>query len=405
MFSENYQVSQDAKILIVGVGGAGGNALNTMIRRGIGNVTHLAINTDSQALASSESENTLNIGMEATRGYGAGTNPQVGYNSAIESAESIRQALEGVDMLFIAAGMGGGTGTGASPVVAEIAKSMGILTVAVVTKPFTFEGAKRMAAAKIGIASLKKHVDSLIVIDNQKLLKALPKNTSLPDAFSQADGVLAGAVDAISKVITSTGLVNVDFADVRTVMESNGRALMGVGEGQGEDRALVAAEAAIHSPLLEDFEITAAKGILCTITHGPDFGIDELATVGERIHQLAAPDANIVLGTIPDYNIESRCVVTVIATGIGSTDDMVSVESHATTQAATANVNNVSAPSAATTHVPQNNAPQAVKAVQSTIDQITPNAEVSISADVSDRVVSSDKPWLSRPSFLGKGNS
>ena len=318
---ENLDVSPEATIKVVGVGGAGGNAINEMMRRHLQNVTFIALNTDAQALKKSEADIPVQIGQERTRGYGCGADPTEGYNAAMESEDLIRSQLEGTDMLFIACGMGGGTGTGASPVVAKIANEMGILTVGVVTKPFEFEGKKRMVAAEAGIHHLREYVDSLIVIENNNLIKKLPAGTSLMRAFTEADSVLCSAVYAIAEVITASGLINVDFADVKTVMKSTGRALMGAGEGEGENRAGIAAERAIDSPLLEDFEMKAAKGILCTITHGLDFTIDEMTAIGDKVQNLASPDATVVIGTIPNSDMEDKCVVTVIATGIDHESD------------------------------------------------------------------------------------
>ena len=313
---ENLDVSPEATIKVVGVGGAGGNAINEMMRQELRNVTFIALNTDAQALKKSEADIAVQIGQATTNGYGCGAEPSQGSESALESEELIRSHLEGTDMLFIACGMGGGTGTGASPVVAKIAKELNILTVAVVTKPFTFEGKKRMIAAEAGIEHLKNSVDSIIIIENDNLKDKLPKGTTLLNSFNEANKVLCSAVYAIAEVITASGMINVDFADVKTVMKSTGRALMGAGEGSGENKAEQASERAIESPLLEDFEMKAAKGILCTITHGLDFTIDEMSIIGDKVQSLASPDATVVIGTIPNPDMEDRCVVTVIATGI-----------------------------------------------------------------------------------------
>lgn len=318
---DSLETTPEATIKVVGVGGAGGNAVNAMVRTSVEGVSFIAINTDAQALKKSEADVPIQIGLQQTNGYGCGAEPAQGYNSAKESESQIREELVGTDMLFIAAGMGGGTGTGASPYIAEIAKDLGILTVAVVTKPFAFEGRKRLNAAEVGINELRSRVDSLIVIENDKLLKVLPNGTPMMQAFREADNVLCKAVFAIAEVITTSGLVNVDFADVKTVMQCTGRALMGAGEGQGENRALEAAESAIESPLLEDFEMKAAKGILCTISHAMDFSIDELGIIGDKVQSLASPEATVVIGTIPNADMEDRCVVTVIATGIDGHED------------------------------------------------------------------------------------
>lgn len=332
---ENLETSPEAVIKVVGIGGAGGNAVNEMMRRGLKNVSFLALNTDAQALKKSEAEIPVQIGQEATNGYGAGANPKVGYEAAVESEDLIRSHLEGTDMLFIACGLGGGTGTGASPVVARIASEMDILTVAVVTKPFSFEGKKRMNAAEAGLNGLREYVKSMIVIDNNKLREMLPAKTSFLQALKEADNVLSSAVYTISEVITASGLINVDFADVKTVMESHGRALMGAGEATGENRAEQAASKAIESPLLEDFEMKAAKGILCTITHGMDFSIDEMTVIGDKVQSLASNDATVVIGTIPDPEMDERCVVTVIATGIDGEAEALQTAQVVNTQAQT----------------------------------------------------------------------
>lgn len=319
MFND-LDLSPEAVIKVFGVGGAGCNAVNEMIRRNDTSVEYVAINSDAQALKSSSANTVIQIGLETSAGLGCGAEPEQGAKAAIESAEDIKAQLEGVNMLFIAAGMGGGTGTGASPIIADMARQMGILTVAVVTKPFNFEGKKRTSAASAGIHALKQHVDSLIVVENSKLITMLPKGTTLIDSLREADSVLCNAVFSIAELITTTGLMNVDFADVRTVMKCKGRALMGVGEGSGENRAIEAAEQAIECPLLEEFEMNAAKGFLCTITHGLDFGIEEMSIIGEKVQQLASPDAVVVIGTVTDPDMGERCGVTVIATGLEGTD-------------------------------------------------------------------------------------
>lgn len=317
---EDLGLSPDAVIKVFGVGGAGCNAVNEMIRRNDTSVEYVAINSDAQALKTSSASTVIQIGGETSQGLGCGAEPEQGAKAAIESIEAIKAELEGVHMLFIAAGMGGGTGTGASPVIADMARQMGILTVAVVTKPFSFEGNKRTNAASAGIHALKQHVDSLIVVENSKLITMLPKGTTLIESLREADSVLCNAVFSIAELITTTGLMNVDFADVRTVMRCKGRALMGVGQGAGENRAIEAAEQAIECPLLEEFEMNAAKGFLCTITHGLDFGIEEMGIIGEKVQQLASPDAVVVIGTVTDPDMGDRCGVTVIATGLEGTD-------------------------------------------------------------------------------------
>ncbi|EIG1459694.1 cell division protein FtsZ [Escherichia coli] len=314
---EPMELTNDAVIKVIGVGGGGGNAVEHMVRERIEGVEFFAVNTDAQALRKTAVGQTIQIGSGITKGLGAGANPEVGRNAADEDRDALRAALEGADMVFIAAGMGGGTGTGAAPVVAEVAKDLGILTVAVVTKPFNFEGKKRMAFAEQGITELSKHVDSLITIPNDKLLKVLGRGISLLDAFGAANDVLKGAVQGIAELITRPGLMNVDFADVRTVMSEMGYAMMGSGVASGEDRAEEAAEMAISSPLLEDIDLSGARGVLVNITAGFDLRLDEFETVGNTIRAFASDNATVVIGTSlgPDMNDELR--VTVVATGIG----------------------------------------------------------------------------------------
>ena len=309
---------QEAVIKVVGVGGGGGNAVEHMVREKLEGVEFLAINTDAQALRNSSASRTLQVGGDITKGLGAGANPEVGRDAALEDRDAIRDLLEGADMVFIAAGMGGGTGTGAAPVVAEIAKELGILTVAVVTKPFAFEGKKRMNYAQQGINELAKHVDSLITIPNDKLLKVLGRGISLLDAFRAANDVLLGAVQGIAELITRPGLINVDFADVRTVMREMGTAMMGTGHATGEDRAEEAAEKAISSPLLEDVDLAGARGILVNITAGLDMTIEEFETVGNAVKAFASENATVVVGTVLDPEISDELRVTVVATGIGA---------------------------------------------------------------------------------------
>ncbi|AXU96380.1 MAG TPA: cell division protein FtsZ [Erwinia persicina] len=314
---EPMELTNDAVIKVIGVGGGGGNAVEHMVRERIEGVEFFAVNTDAQALRKTAVGQTIQIGNGITKGLGAGANPEVGRNSAEEDREALRQALEGADMVFIAAGMGGGTGTGAAPVVAEVAKELGILTVAVVTKPFNFEGKKRMAFAEQGIAELSKHVDSLITIPNDKLLKVLGRGISLLDAFGAANDVLKGAVQGIAELITRPGLMNVDFADVRTVMSEMGYAMMGSGVACGEDRAEEAAEMAISSPLLEDIDLSGARGVLVNITAGFDLRLDEFETVGNTIRAFASDNATVVIGTSLDPEMNDELRVTVVATGIG----------------------------------------------------------------------------------------
>ncbi|AIA72546.1 cell division protein [Pectobacterium atrosepticum SCRI1043] len=314
---EPMELTNDAVIKVIGVGGGGGNAVEHMVRERIEGVEFFAVNTDAQALRKTAVGQTIQIGSGITKGLGAGANPEVGRNSAEEDREALRAALEGADMVFIAAGMGGGTGTGAAPVVAEVAKDLGILTVAVVTKPFNFEGKKRMAFAEQGIAELSKHVDSLITIPNDKLLKVLGRGISLLDAFGAANDVLKGAVQGIAELITRPGLMNVDFADVRTVMSEMGYAMMGSGVARGEDRAEEAAEMAISSPLLEDIDLSGARGVLVNITAGFDLRLDEFETVGNTIRAFASDNATVVIGTSLDPEMNDELRVTVVATGIG----------------------------------------------------------------------------------------
>ena len=309
--------TQNAVIKVIGVGGGGGNAVNHMVNSAIDGVEFICANTDAQALKDTPAKTVLQLGNNSTKGLGAGANPEVGRQAAIEDRERIQEVIVGSDMVFITAGMGGGTGTGAAPIVAEIAKEMGILTVAVVTKPFPFEGKKRMLLAEQGIEELALHVDSLITIPNEKLLHVLGKEMSLLNAFKAANDVLLGAVQGIAELITCPGLINVDFADVRTVMSEMGDAMMGTGNAKGESRAREAAEAAIHSPLLEDVNLQGARGILVNITAGLDMSIGEFEEVGQAIRDFASDDANVVVGTVIDPDLSDEMRVTVVATGLG----------------------------------------------------------------------------------------
>ncbi|MCJ8294952.1 MAG: cell division protein FtsZ [Colwellia sp.] len=318
MFELMEDHNEEAIIKVIGVGGGGGNAVEHMVSQTIEGVEFVTANTDSQALRNSSADVTLQLGANVTKGLGAGANPEIGRCAAEEDRETIKQALQGADMIFIAAGMGGGTGTGAAPVVAEIAKEMGILTVAVVTKPFPFEGKKRMNYADQGIEFLSKNVDSLITIPNEKLLKVLGPGTSLLDAFKAANNVLLGAVQGIAELITRPGLINVDFADVRTVMSEMGTAMMGSGTASGDDRAQEAADAAISSPLLEDVDLAGARGILVNITAGMDISIDEFETVGNAVKAFASENATVVVGAVIDMDMTDELRVTVVATGIGA---------------------------------------------------------------------------------------
>jgi cell division protein FtsZ len=317
MFELVDSIHQNAVIKVIGVGGGGGNAVKHMIASKIEGVEFICANTDAQALKDIDARTVLQLGNSMTKGLGAGANPEVGRQAAMEDRERIAEVLRGADMVFIAAGMGGGTGTGAAPVVAEVARDLGILTVAVVTKPFPFEGRKRMAIADAGILELGERVDSLITIPNEKLLSVLGKSTSLLDAFKAANNVLLGAVQGIADLIIRPGMINVDFADVRTVMGEMGMAMMGTGRATGENRAREAAEAAIRSPLLEDVNLQGARGILVNITAGIDLSLGEYSEVGNTIEEFASSDATVVVGTVIDPDMSNELRVTVVATGLG----------------------------------------------------------------------------------------
>ena len=317
MFELMDAYSQSAVIKVIGVGGGGGNAVAHMVTTGIDGVDFMCINTDAQALKHSKVKTALQIGCNMTKGLGAGADPEVGRQAAMEDRDRIVELVEGCDMLFITAGMGGGTGTGAAPVVAQVAKEMGILTVAVVTRPFEMEGSKRSLVAEHGLAELAKYCDSLITIPNQKLLTVLGPQTTLLDAFKSANQVLQGAVQGIAELITRPGLINVDFADVRTVMAETGMAMMGSGVASGEGRARAAAEAAVSSPLLEDINLAGAHGILVNVTAGMDLSIGEFQEVGNIVKQFASEDATVVVGTVIDPELTDVVRVTVVATGLG----------------------------------------------------------------------------------------
>jgi cell division protein FtsZ len=317
MFELMDAYSQSAIIKVIGVGGGGGNAVAHMVSSGIEGVDFMCINTDAQALKHSKVKTALQIGCNITKGLGAGADPEVGRQAAMEDRDRVIELVEGCDMLFITAGMGGGTGTGAAPVVAQVAKELGILTVAVVTKPFEMEGGKRSLVAEHGIAELGKFCDSLITIPNQKLLTVLGPQTTLLDAFKSANQVLQGAVQGIAELITRPGLINVDFADVRTVMAETGMAMMGSGAASGEGRAREAAEAAVSSPLLEDINLAGAHGILVNVTAGMDLSIGEFQEVGNIVKQFASEDATVVVGTVIDPDLTNQVRVTVVATGLG----------------------------------------------------------------------------------------
>lgn len=314
-YSEQNNEDNLVKIKVIGVGGAGNNAVNRMIEEGIRNVQFIAINTEEQALAQSKANFQMHIGKNTTKGLGAGSNPILGEMAAREDEENIRSVLTGTDMVFVTAGMGGGTGTGAAPVVCEIAKSMGILTVGIVTKPFIFEGKRRRNNAEDGIARMKKNVDALIVVENNNLLKAVPKGTTMVEAFSEADGVLKKGVQGITDLITIPGFINIDFADIKTIMKDSGIAHMGIGLAEGDQRALDAAIDAMDSPLLET-SVKGAKGLIVNVTGGIDLGLSEVSTVVGYIKDFLDPEANIIFGTIVDERIHDAVMVTVIATGI-----------------------------------------------------------------------------------------
>jgi len=318
MFELIDNVPSNAVIKVIGVGGGGGNAVRHMIENNIEGVDFICANTDAQALSDIKSRTVLQLGGNITKGLGAGANPEIGRAAAMEDRDRIAEALRGADMVFITAGMGGGTGTGGAPVVAEVARELGILTVAVVTRPFPFEGKKRLQIARDGVTELQQHVDSLITIPNEKLLEVLGKNTSLLDAFKQANDVLLGAVQGIADLIIRPGMINVDFADVRTVMSEMGMAMMGTGSSRGENRAREAAERAINSPLLDDIDLEGARGILVNITAGLDLSLGEFSEVGDTIEEFASEEATVVVGTVIDPDMNDELRVTVFSTGLVS---------------------------------------------------------------------------------------
>jgi len=320
MFELVDNVPQSAVIKVIGIGGGGGNAVKHMIDNSVEGVDFICANTDAQALADVDSPTVLQLGGEITKGLGAGANPEIGRAAAVEDRERVAESLRGADMVFITAGMGGGTGTGGAPIVAEVARELGILTVAVVTRPFTFEGRKRATIAEAGLAELQQHVDSLITIPNEKLLEVLGKNTSLLDAFKEANDVLLGAVQGIADLIIRPGMINVDFADVRTVMSEMGMAMMGTGSSRGENRAREAAERAINSPLLDDIDLEGARGILVNITAGLDLSLGEFSEVGDTIEEFASDEATVVVGTVIDPELQDELRVTVVATGLGASE-------------------------------------------------------------------------------------
>ena len=320
MFELMDAYSQNSAVIkVIGIGGGGGNALEHMLTGSIDGVEFICANTDAQALTSSSAKTVLQLGSHITKGLGAGANPEIGRQAALEDRDRIVEILEGADMVFLTAGMGGGTGTGATPIIAQMAREMGILTVAVVTKPFPFELRKRMQIAEAGIKELTEHVDSLITVPNEKLLSVLGPGMSLRDAFRAANDVLHGAVQGIAELITHPGLINVDFADVKTVMSEKGRAMMGSGRAMGEERARKAAEAAIACPLLEDVNLAGARGILVNVTAGADLGMNEFQAVGEAINNFASDEALVVMGTVLEESGSDELRVTVVATGLDQT--------------------------------------------------------------------------------------
>jgi len=317
---QNIEVS--AKIKVVGVGGGGSNAVNTMIDKHVHHVEFIVANTDAQALRTSKAPTKVQLGSLLTKGLGAGADPGVGRDAAIEDRDRLIETLQGADMVFVAAGMGGGTGTGAAPVIADVAKELGALTVGVVTKPFTREGKRRKEQAEIGIRELKKHVDSLIVVPNDRLIGLAGKNTSILDAFKPSDDVLRQAVQGISDLITTTGMINVDFADVKSIMSVRGMAMMGIGMSNGDNRAVEAATTAISSPLLEDIDISGAKGVLVNICGSSSMTMDEYEIISRIIHEKVHEDANIIIGLLVDEELGDNLKVTAIATGFGDRFDM-----------------------------------------------------------------------------------
>jgi cell division protein FtsZ len=322
MFEFDESIDQNAKIKVIGIGGGGGNAVNTMIACDVSGVDFIVANTDAQALRMSKATLKIQIGAQLTKGLGAGANPEVGREAAVENREQLAKAFQGADMIFIAAGMGGGTGTGAASVIAEVAREVGALTVGVVTKPFTREGKLRLTKAEEGIKELKKYVDSLIVIPNDRLLGLAGKSMSILDAFKPSDDVLRQAVQGISDLITTSGLINVDFADVQSIMSERGMAMMGIGIANGENRAVDAATRAISSPLLEDIEISGAKGVLVNISGSSGMTMDEFDAASRVIHEKVHEDANIIIGLVIDEALGEHIKITAIATGFGDRFDL-----------------------------------------------------------------------------------
>jgi cell division protein FtsZ len=314
-FELEEQPAQNARMKVVGVGGGGGNAVNRMIEEALAGVQFISVNTDAQALASSRSDLKVQIGKKLTRGLGAGARPEIGRQAIEENRDEVLQHLQGADLVFVTCGMGGGTGTGAAPIIAQMAKDIGALTVGIVTKPFLFEGRKRMKQAEMGITEMRRNVDTMIVVPNERLLAVVGKGIPFQDALKKADEVLLNATRGIASLITSTGIINVDFADVRTVMQNGGAALMGTGIGSGENRALEAAQQAISSPLLDNVSINGASGVLINILGGDDLSLGEAAQISEIIHDAVGDDAQIIFGAGNDPKLKGEVRVTVIATG------------------------------------------------------------------------------------------
>lgn len=377
MLEFDMDTEQFAQIKVVGVGGGGNNAVNRMIEASLKGIQFIAINTDKQALYNSKAEYKIQIGEKLTRGLGAGANPEIGSKAAEESRDDVYQALQGADMVFVTAGMGGGTGTGAAPIVAQIAKEMGILTVGVITKPFTFEGRRRMLHAEKGIEELRKRVDTLVTIPNDRLLQMVEKRTSIVDAFKIADDVLLQGVQGISDLIAIPGLVNLDFADVKTIMHERGLAHMGVGRASGENRAVEAAKQAIHSPLLET-TINGAKGVLLNITGGPSLGLYEINEAAAIVQEAADLEANIIFGAVIDESLKDEIRITVIATGFEDLEGA------------------APAPTPAPVAQPQPQAPVVAQAA------VEPAAAVTEQAPVTETVEPTESTEYDIPTFLRK---
>ena len=315
IFELDETVAQHANLKVVGVGGGGGNAVNRMIAEGLKGVQFISVNTDSQALATSRSDVKVQIGKKLTKGLGAGARPEIGRQAIEEDRDDVLQAIQGADLVFVTCGMGGGTGTGSAPIIAQLARDIGALSIGIVTKPFLFEGKKRMKQAELGIAELRKSVDTMIVVPNERLMAVVGKQIPFTDALKKADEVLLHATQGIADLITHTGMINVDFADVRTIMQNGGAALMGTGSGKGENRSMEAAQQAISSPLLDNVSIQGATGVLINITHGPDLTMDELTRINDIIHDAAGGEAEIIFGNRVDEAMQGEVRVTVIATG------------------------------------------------------------------------------------------